>query len=84
MHGYTCALPTRPPLTSQAVAFHQPWPHRGGTREEISRISWNECPAAHRVGVARDKVLVQPQGDSSWGGDLTLLSTMAPLARHGG
>lgn len=33
-HGYTHVLPTRPPLRSQAVAFHQPWPHRGGTREE--------------------------------------------------
>lgn len=84
VHGYTRALPMRPPLTSQAVAFHQLWPHKGGTRKEISRISWNECPAAHRVGVAGDKVLVQPQEASSWGGDLTLLSTTAPLAWHGG
>ena len=34
MHGYICALSTLPLLTSQSVASHNPWPHRGGMREK--------------------------------------------------
>lgn len=83
-HGYTHGLPTQSPLTRQAVAFHQPWPH-GWNERRISRVSWNECPAAHRGGwLTCDKVLVRPEEASGGGGDMALLSTPVPLACNGG
>jgi hypothetical protein len=78
-HGYTHVLPTRPPLRSQAVAFHQPWPHRGGTREE-SPTSPGMNVLLPRGAVTRDKVLVRPQEARGRGGDLALLTHATSLA----